>query len=146
MASGLLLAAATKNLSAGSVVNISQYINIKQPPTVIKQSPAPGTPVIQGMTIELSAVSLSDVPFAVVDAQAPNAVKNVSMADIQAVVEADSTLKAAVKNGVIPQADLNAIVQSLNTGLANKGLSGTISSADATELVQSINNIGFVNF
>ncbi len=145
MANAFLIAA-TKNLSAGSVVNIGQYIGIKQPPTVIKQTPAPGTPVIQGMTIELQAVSLSDVPFSVVDVQAPVAVKNVSMADLQAVVEADPTLKAAVKNGVIPQTDLQAVVQTLNTGLANKGLSGTISATDASALVQSINNIGFVNF
>jgi len=134
-----------KAISGGSVEKINQYINIKQPPRVITQTPAPGTPVIQGMTIELKTVSFSDVPYSVVDAQAPAAVQKVSMADIEAVVEGDDRLKNAVKTGVIPAADTDAIVQTLNTGLAAKGLSGTLSAGDAAALVKSINNVGFVN-
>ncbi len=132
-------------ISVGSVEKISEFINIKQPPKVISQNPAPGTPVIQGMTIELKTVSFSDVPYGVVDAHAPTAVLNVSMADIQSVVESDALLKNAVKTGTIPAGDTDAVVQKLNTALATKGLSGTLKAGDAAAFVKSVNSVGFVN-
>src|SRR5262249_11088218 len=133
---------ANKALALNSVAQISQYIINKQPPKVIHQTPDPGTPVIQGMTIEIQAVSFSDVPYSVIDQQAPVAVKNVSMADMETVIENNPTLKSSVQNGVISPNDTDAVLQALNTGLAQKGLSGQLSSSDAAELVKSINDAG----
>jgi hypothetical protein len=135
-----------KQIAIGSVAKISDYIVIKQSPKVIKQTPDPGTPVIQGMTIEIQAVSFSDVPYGVIDPQAPVMVKNISMADVEAVVEGDPRLKNSVQNGTIAPNDTDAVLQALNTGLAAKGMTGQLNSGDATELVKAINAAGFVNF
>jgi hypothetical protein len=134
-----------KVIATGSVDKISEYTFVKQAPKVIKQTPAPGTPVIEGMTIEIQAVSFSDVPYGVIDAQAPLTVKNISLADMEAVVEGNDRLRTSVKNGSIAPADTDAVIQAFNTGLAAKGMTGLLNSVDVTELVKAINAAGFVN-
>jgi beta-lactam-binding protein with PASTA domain len=136
----------SRQISSGTVAKIADYTAIKQAPKVITQSPAAGTPVIQGMTIELHAVSLSDVPFHVLDSGAIQAVKNVPVADIQRVIEGDARLKNAVQTGVIPDADRGYVTEVLNAGLGQSGLIGGLSTDDAAKLVQSVNDFGFVDF
>ncbi len=138
-----LMRAAISSETAGK---ISDYVTIKQPPTVVSQNPPAGTPVIQGMTIEVRATSLSDVPWHVIDGGVIQAVKNVPVADIAALVQNDPVLANAAKTGVINEADAAAITAKLNTGLAGSGLSGEMNVTDATNLVKSIGGSGFINF
>src|ERR1043165_5495272 len=79
---------------------ISDFVNVKQTPKVITQNPPPGTPVIEGMTIEIKTVSFSDVPLHVLDeANVLDQARNIPLADIEMVIENDPQLKNAVKNG-----------------------------------------------
>ncbi|MEP7000469.1 MAG: hypothetical protein ABI969_08305 [bacterium] len=137
----------TKAISVESVAKISDFVVFKQPPQVIKQNPAAGTPVIAGMTIEIQAVSLSDVPFRVVDDRKVLAVKDVAVADLKHLFENDPRLMAAVKSGTIPDAELGAVTRAINTGLVGKGISPNgVSPTDAAALVKSIGTAGIVDF
>jgi hypothetical protein len=54
-------------------------------------------------------------------------------------------MKAAVKAGTIPEQDIGPIVESMNRGLAQSGLTGTVTAADAMQVVKSINALGLVD-
>ncbi|MEO8620393.1 MAG: hypothetical protein ABI625_04955 [bacterium] len=147
MANVINAAFLAKAISVESVAKISDFVVFKQPPQVIKQNPAAGTPVIAGMTIEISAVSLSDVPFRVIDDNKVLAVKDVAVADLKHLFENDPRLLAAVKSGTIPDNELAAVTRAINTGLVGKGISGNgVSPTDAASLVKSIGAAGFVDF
>jgi hypothetical protein len=146
MATVITNAVLTKMISDKSIAKIGDYIGFKQAPQVIKQNPAAGTPVIAGMTIEIQAVSLSDVPFHVVDERQVLAVKDVAVADLKHLFENDPRLLAAVKAGAIPDTELGAVTRAINTGLVGKGISANgVSPTDAANLVKSIGAAGFVD-
>jgi len=133
-------------LSDVNLAKIGDYVAVKQSPTVISQTPAAGTPVIEGMTIEVKTVSFSDVPYYVLDPNAPVAIRNVPIADIQNLVVSDDTLKSAVTSGTVPDTQLNLITEKLNTGFAGSNLTGTISPNDTSVILKSFNNLGLFRF
>jgi hypothetical protein len=134
---------ATFNFTADNLAKLNDYLNIKQPATVIKQTPPAGTPVLEGMTIEVQTVSLSDVPVFILDPQAPAAIKNLPVADVSAIFEADDTLIDAAKSGNVT--DPIIFAQKLNSGLSGRGITTTISATDAAAIAKSVSGFGFLS-
>lgn len=129
-----------REISIDNVTKITDFVAVKQPARVVTQTPAPGTPVLEGMTIQVHAISFSDVPLAVLAADAPAAVRNVSLADMDKIVSTDDDLKAWVATGTVTGTDF---VQKFNSALARNGVTGTLSAGEATALVKSLNTLGF---
>ena len=61
-------------------------------------------------------------------------------------VEGDDRLKNAVKSGTIPEQDIGPIIETLNRGLAQSGLTGPITADDAQAMVKSIGSLGLIEF
>lgn len=133
-------------INVDTASKISDFVLVKQPARVVKQTPAAGTPVVQGMTIEVQATSLSDVPIFVVDANVPSIVKNVPVGDIKSLVENDEVLKNIAKAGVVTENDRAIVTEKLNRGLANSGLSGTLTSEQASALMVTMGSTGLIDF
>ena len=134
---------ATFNFTADNLAKLNDYIGIKQPATVIKQTPPAGTPVLEGMTIEVQTVSLSDVPVFVLDPQAPAAIKNLALGDIAGIFESDDTLIDAARTGNVT--DPIVFAQKLNTGLSGRGIGTTITPTDAAAIAHSVGGFGFLS-
>jgi len=132
-------------LKGGAAEKISEYRVVKAPQTVIKQTPAPGTPVVAGMTIEVQAASLSDVPVYVLDPGISAVAKNVPVYDAVTVIQNDDTLRNVAKTGVVNDADRQKVVQTLNTGLAGS-LSGQMTLDDAVGMINSLSDAGLIEF
>lgn len=124
---------------------ISDYRIVKAPQTVIKQTPAAGTPVVAGMTIEVQATSLSDVPIYVIDPNIVAVAKNVPVADAVTLIQNDDTLRNIAKTGVVNEADRQKVLQTMNAGLAGS-LSGEMSLDDAVGMINSVGNAGLIEF
>lgn len=133
-------------ISIDTAAKISDFVGIKQPAKVVKQTPAAGTPVIQGMTIEVQATSLSDVPIFVIDANIATPVKNVPVANIKQLVEDDDMLRNIAKTGVVTENDRAVITEKFNRGLVNSGLNGTLTSDQATALLKTMGTSGLIDF
>ena len=120
---------------------ITEFVSIKQAPKVVKQMPAPGTPVIQGMTIEVHAVSYSDVPWVVLDPGAIPGIRNIPVAEIEKVIADDSVLRAAAATGtVVNETDFNA---RFSSGLAARGFQVGLTAGQGSALAKSFNQLGF---
>jgi hypothetical protein len=126
--------------SGDTTAKVVDYVNKKQPPRVVVQTPAPGTPVLEGMTIEVHAVSDSDVPFGILDAQAPSIVKNVSIADMVEIIGADPDVSQAVVAGNFSDP---VVAEKFNRVLNQHGVTGALSTEEAGNLVKSLNGLGF---
>lgn len=133
-------------INVDTAAKISDFVLVKQPARVVKQTPAAGTPVIQGMTIEVQATSLSDVPIFVIDPNIAVAVKNVPVANIKQLVEGDDMLKNIAKTGVVTDADRAVITEKFNRGLVNSGLNGTLTADQATALIKTMGSTGLIDF
>src|SRR5262245_45525833 len=135
---------ASFELNPASLDKIKDFVITKQVPHVIKQTPAPGTPVIPGLTTEVQAVSYSDIPYYIVDADAPPAIRNLPIAEIGKVVAEDDTVKTAVTTGTA--SDPAAFAEKLSAGFARGGVTTAVSAADTPAIVRSLNLAGFRNF
>lgn len=129
-----------------TAAKISDFVAVKQPSRVVKQTPAPGTPVIQGMTIEVQATSLSDIPIFVIDPNIAAIAKNVPVGNIKQLVEDDDVLKAIAKSGVVTESDRAVITEKFNRGLAGSGLTGTLTADQATALIKTMGSTGLIDF
>ncbi len=129
-------------LTADNLERISNFVAAKQPATVIRQTPAAGTPVIEGMTIEVQTVSLSDVPYEVLDPNALGVIRDVPIAQLDKAIAGDDMLKAAVATGNV--VDPPVVAERFNNALAREGVTRTISANDAIEIVKSFNQTRFV--
>lgn len=134
---------ATFDFTLDNIAKLTDYVGIKQPATVIKQTPAAGTPVLEGMTIEVQTVSLSDVPVFVLDPQAPAAIKNLNIADLASIFESDDTLVESARTGQVT--DPIQFAQKLNTGFSGRGIGTTITPTDAAAIAHSVGNLGFLS-
>lgn len=131
---------ATFKYTDESASRILDYARNKQPAKVVTQTPAPGTPVLEGMTIEIHAVSDSDVPFGILDVNVPLLVKNVPIADMEKIIASDNDLVAAVASGSVSDPELAA---KFNRALGRNGVNGALSPEEASGLVKSLNGLGF---
>jgi hypothetical protein len=122
-----------------TTAKVVDYVTRKKPPRVVTQTPAPGTPVLEGMTIEVHAVSDSDVPFGIIDVQAPPLVKNVPVADMVEIIDSDPDLQKAVAAGA---AD-GAVTEKFNNTLNQRGVPGGLSVDETNNLMKSLNGLGF---
>jgi hypothetical protein len=116
------------------VLDVFQFIAPKEPLRVIKQTPEPGTPVLQGMTIEIHAVSYSDVPYSVLDPKAPPVIRDIPIAIMDKALASDVTLKAAFETGTFDAGFPTKFIAALNAS----GFQGTISEPVATTFGQSL--------
>jgi hypothetical protein len=130
---------ASLQYSPDITAKLVDYVNKKQPPRVVTQTPGPGTPVLEGMTIEIHAVSDSDVPFGILDKDIPSLVKNVAVADMVEIIDSDPDFQKAVAAG---SAD-GAVTEKLNKTLNQRGVVGGLSVDEANNLVKSLKGLGF---
>jgi hypothetical protein len=122
-----------------TTAKVVDYVKGKQPPRVVSQTPAPGTPVLEGMTIEIHVVSDSDVPVVVFDPAIPPLVKNVSVADMSEIIDSDPDIKGAVAAG-------NAsplVTEKFNRALNQRGVMGGLSVDEASALMKSLKGLSF---
>lgn len=133
-------------INIDTATKISDFVTVKQPARVVKQTPAAGTPVITGMTIEVQATSLSDIPVFVIDPNITAVAKNVPVGDIKQLVEGDDVLKSIAKSGVVTDNDRAVITEKLNRGLINSGLNGTLTQDQATSLIKTMGSTGLIDF
>ena len=139
-----LLNVAAFAIPAEKATKVTQYVTgTKRPPKVIKQTPAPGTPVIAGMTIEIQIVSFSDVPLHVVEETVATAIKNVPVAEVEKIFETDIRFKNAVKTGTIPDADRAFVTETLNRELTKAGYPSQLTPDEANVVVKGFNEFGF---
>ncbi len=131
-------------LTAEKAKVISDYVATKSPLTVISQSPAPGTPLIEGMTVEVKATSLNDIPWVVIDQTAPAAIRGVPIADVQQLLETNALVLEASRTGDVSEEKRAEFVVAINQSLGGKGLSGEIATADALAIAKSLKTIGLV--
>lgn len=122
-----------------TTAKVVDFVNKKQPPRVVTQTPGPGTPVLEGMTIEIHTVSDSDVPFGVLDKEIPPLVKNVPVADMVEIIDSDPDFVKAVKAGA---AD-GAVTEKFNQKLNQRGVQGGLSVDEANNLMKSLKGLGF---
>lgn len=123
---------------------VTQYVaGAKKPSKVIKQTPAPGTPVIAGMTIEIQIVSFSDVPLHVVAETVAPSIKNVPVAEVEDIIDKDEVLKRAVRAGTIPEADRAFVTEKLNVELTKAGYPSQLTPDEAEVVVKGFNEFGF---
>ena len=121
------------------MAHVIEYANKKQPPRVVTQRPGPGTPVLEGMTIEIHAVSDSDVPVGILDADIPPLVTKVTIADMVEMLDSDPDFKNAVLEG-----KSNPLVtEKLNRELNQRGVTGGLSVEEAGVLMKSLKGLGF---
>jgi len=133
-------------LTGTSSARVSDYVVVKQAPKVITQSPAAGTPVLEGMTIEVKTVSFSDVPYHVLDATGSvQHAQHAALADNEKVILSDDRLKNDVNKGAIPENDRALVTEKLNAELGKVGLSGPLTPDDANRFVQQIGDFGFLD-
>ncbi|MEP7380579.1 MAG: PASTA domain-containing protein [Gemmatimonadota bacterium] len=131
-------------LTAEKAKSISDYVATKTPLTVISQSPAPGTPLIEGMTVEVKATSLNDIPWFVIDTTAPPALRGVPIADVQHLLETNALVLEASRTGDVSEEKRAEFVVAINQSLGGKGLSGEIATSDALAVAKSLKTIGLV--
>lgn len=129
-------------ITADKAKAITDFVQLKGPLTVVSQSPAPGTPLIEGMTVEVKATSLNDIPWGVIDTTAPPSIKNVPIADVQSLVEANPLVLAASQTGDVSEANKADFVLAINQSLAGKGLAGQIATSDAVNIAKSLKLAG----
>lgn len=129
-------------LSADKLQRVSAFVALKAPLTIISQTPAPGAPIIEGMTVEVKAISLGDVPFRILDEAAPDFLRNVSVADMQKLIEDDDVVGNAARDGDIAEDKRAIFVSKLNSSLMGKGLTREITGVDATNVAKSLTSLG----
>jgi hypothetical protein len=134
------------NLTTQNLAAINDYLATKSPPRVVSQNPPAGTPLIAGMTVEVHAVSFDDIPFQTLVPNAPVAIQKVPLSAIETWAQGDDLIKNVISTGTVPDNQRDAFVQKVNTGLAGKGLAGTITANDAAGIATSFKNSGFLRF
>jgi hypothetical protein len=125
--------------SPATTAKVVDFVNKKQPPRVVTQTPGPGTPVLEGMTIEIHAVSDSDVPFGILDKDIPPLVKNVPVADMVEIIDSDPDVMKAVVAGTADP----VVTEKFNKALQQRGMTGGLSVDDAGVLVKTLKGLGF---
>ena len=123
--------------------SVFTFVGTKEPTRVIKQTPAPGTPVPEGMTIEVHAVSYSDIPFSVLDPSAPDFIKNVSAANVEKIINDSAVFKTELAKG--STADATVLRDSFNTSAQKFGVS-QIPTTTTINHLQLVNSLKFVGF
>ncbi len=129
-------------LSADKLQRVSEFVAAKAPLTIISQTPAPGTPLIEGMTVEVKAISLGHVPMGILDDTTPDFLHNVSVADMQKLIEDDDVVRKAVQDGEVAENQRATFVNKLNTSLMGKGLTREITAGDATNVAKALTSLG----
>lgn len=129
-------------LSPETLQHISEYAAAKGPLTIISQTPAPGTPIIEGMTVEVKATSFGDIPIRIIDHTAPDFLRNVSIADVQKLIEDDDVVSKAARDGDIAEDQRTIFVNKLNASLMGKGLTREITTSDAINVAKSLTSMG----
>jgi hypothetical protein len=122
-----------------TTATLVDFVGKKQPPRVVTQTPSPGTPVLEGMTIQIHAVSDSDIPLGVLDVAIPVLVKKISVADLGDIIDSDPDFMRAVVAG---SADPR-VTEKLNAELRLRGVAGALSVEEAGGLMKSLKELGF---
>lgn len=122
----------------------TEFVATKLPLTVIAQTPAAGTPLIEGMTVEVRATSLSDIPWSVFEPAAPELIRNVPVSEVEKLVNANAVVLAASQTGEVAADKQADFALTLNQTLAGKGLTREVAAADTINIAKSLKTVGLL--
>lgn len=131
-------------LTADRANRAAEFVATKLPLTVISQTPAPGTPLIEGMTVEVKAVSFNDIPWSVFEPTAPEVIRSVPVAEVAKLVNANAVILAASQTGDVAADKQADFALTLNQSLAGKGLTREVAAADTINIAKSLKSVGLL--
>src|SRR5262245_14660168 len=111
---------------------LKDFVPVKPLPRVVFQSPAPGTPLLKGMTVEVKLLSTSDVPIGGLFVDVPPAIKDVPLSEFAALLDKSPTTGTILTGGALPDDKRTEFVAGINAGLGSK-ITTQLTDADANK-------------
>jgi len=109
------------------------FVPVKPVPRVVFQSPAPGTPLLKGMTVEVKLLSTSDVPIGSLFDDVPLALKDVPLSEFAKLVDQNPQAATILAGGSLPDDKKTDFVGAINAGLGPTVLKTPLTDADAAK-------------
>jgi hypothetical protein len=119
-------------VNQGFKEKLKDFVPVKPVPRVVFQSPAPGTPLLKGMTVEVKLLSTSDVPLGGLVLDAPIAIKDVPLSEFATLMEKSPGTEAILAGGALPDDKRAEFVAGINAGLGSS-LKTPLTEADAAK-------------
>lgn len=98
---------------------LKDFVPVKPVPRVVFQSPAAGTPLLKGMTVEVKLLSTSDVPIGTLFPDVPVAIKDVPLSEFAALLDRSPGTGTILTGGALPEDKRTEFVTGINTGLGS---------------------------
>lgn len=127
----------------GNAAKVVDFVGRKATPTVYTQNPPAGTPLTEGMVVEVRVASLSDVPIKVLNPDILEAIQEVPVQVLNEIFEADPDLRALGAAPSLPDSDKTVFAEKINAGLAGKGFGVAITADKVGGLAKDLKNVGF---
>ena len=111
---------------------VKDFVPVKPVPRDVFQSPAPGTPLLKGMTVEVKLLSTSDVPLGSLIVDVPVAMKDVPISELAALMDRSPEMGALLAGGALAEDKRAEFVAGINRGLGNV-IKTPLTDADASK-------------
>lgn len=132
----------TKILVQENQAAFNEFLTAKQPSVVYFQNPAAGTPVPQGMTIEVRVFSPSDVPLGAVLEGVPPALGLLMLEDVDELIRNDPTVNEVSMSGTLDPGKEAAFIDAFNQRAQGRGSTTTIPASEAQNVMLLMKNNG----
>jgi hypothetical protein len=126
------------------VEKISGIVVKKGTPIIFSQNPPPGTPIPQGMQVQVVTFQPGDISVGVLDDRAHIAVRDVPYEELIKLYSADDFFGTLKGKDTLPPEKREQFVNEINAKLRGKGLSGEVSINDADAVFDSIKGAGSI--
>ena len=111
---------------------LKDFVPVKPLQRVVFQSPAAGTPLIKGMTVEVKLLSIADVPIGTLFTDIPVAIKDVPISEFANLLDKSPGTGTLLSGGALPDDKRGDFVAGINAGLGNV-IKTPLTDADATK-------------
>lgn len=98
---------------------LKDFVPVKPVPRVVFQSPAAGTPLLKGMTVEVKLLSTSDVPLGSLFVDVPAAIKDVPLSEFAALMDRSPGTGTLLTGGALAEDKRTEFVAGINAGLGS---------------------------
>jgi len=132
----------TLNIDVKALEKISGIVKTKGTPIIYTQNPPAGTPIPQGMQVQVTTFQPSDVPVRVIYELSPPVVADIALEEIIKLYSEDDFFRDLKGIPTLPTDKREQFVNQVNTKLRGKGLKGEVSLNDATAVFDTINSAG----
>jgi hypothetical protein len=120
---------------------IKDVVPVKEPPRVVRQTPAPGSPLLRGMTVEVRLLSPSDVILADIASEPPLALRDVPIPEFKKWVDQSPVARELLDGDRLPPERRAEFLRLVNEGL--KGVAkGTVTEAEVDRAFASLKPFG----